>query len=132
MAHYSRDKWARTGCLVLDPEKAVDTVEWGFLFTKLRKYGLVKLLYTPPTARIKTGPYVSKQVPIDRGTRQGCPPSPLLFMLAIEPLAEALLRTQDEWGIPFGDGTHAVSLYADLLIYLRDVGQPCATIERPA
>lgn len=137
MARYSRDRWAHARCLVLDLEKAFDTLEWEFLFSVLRKYGLgeeylglVKLLYTSPTARVRTGPYVSRQIPIERGTRQGCPLSPLLFALAIEPLAETLRSTQDEWGIPLGYGTHTVSLYADdLLICLRDVGQSCTVIE---
>lgn len=118
-------------------EKAFDTLEWGFLFAVLHKYGLgeaflglVKLLYMCPVARVKTDSYISERVPIERGTRQGCPLSPLLFGFAIEPLAEALRNTQDEWGIPLGDVIHAVSLYADdLLIYLRDVGQSCAAIE---
>ena len=40
----------------------------------------------------------------------------------MEPLALMLRKRGGEWGIPLGDGTHIVSLYADdLLLYIRDI-----------
>lgn len=53
--------------------------------------------------------------------RQGCPLSPLLFSLAIEPLSIMLKTSQQFKGIFRNHVEHRVSLYADdLLLYISD------------
>lgn len=82
------------GCITLDLRQAFDTLRWDYMFRVLEKFGIppdylkwVKLLYSTPTARARTGRHISHEYRIGRGTRQGCPLSPLLFVLALEPLA---------------------------------------------
>lgn len=71
---------------------------------------------------MRTNNVSSELFSVSRGTRQGCPLSPLLFAIAIEPLALSLHQTTQLTGI-FREGQeHRVSLYADdLLLYLSDV-----------
>lgn len=112
----------------LDAEKAFDRVEWNYLFTALKKFGFgnniiswIRLLYTAPSASVKTNADSSSFFPLFRGTRQGCPLSPLLFALAIEPLSIALKTSPSICGIHRGGTEHRVSLYADdLLLYVQD------------
>ncbi|CAI5697409.1 unnamed protein product [Oreochromis niloticus] len=114
--------------LSLDAEKAFDRVEWDFLFSTLSKYGIgpnyisfVRLLYTKPQASVNTNNIISSPFLLHRSTRQGCPLSPLLFALVIEPLAIQLRSIKDYKGIRRFGVEHKVSLYADdLLLYIAD------------
>ena len=112
----------------LDAEKAFDRVEWPYLFSSLQRFGFnlrfvswIKLLYSSPQALVCTNTQRSNPFPLFRGTRQGCPLSPLLFALAIEPLSIALKSEGGLKGIRRHGEEHRVSLYADdLLLYVSD------------
>ncbi|KAJ1127846.1 hypothetical protein NDU88_006239 [Pleurodeles waltl] len=66
---------------------------------------------TDPKAGVKTGAVISKEFVI----------SPLLFALAIDPIAARLRNEAKPWGIPDGSVHRIISLYADdALIYLCD------------
>lgn len=95
----------------------------------LEKYGFgqrliswVKLLYSSPMALVQTNNVYSVYFPLHRSTRQGCPLSPLLLAVAIEPLAIALGSDPSIIGIIRNRIEHRVSLYADdLLLYLSNL-----------
>uniref|UniRef100_A0A803K359 Reverse transcriptase domain-containing protein n=1 Tax=Xenopus tropicalis TaxID=8364 RepID=A0A803K359_XENTR len=106
--------------LKLDIRKAFDSVAWPYLYFTLQKWGFgpkfitwIKALYHNPIGRINIGPQVSDTFPIERGTRQGCPLSPLLFDLIIEPLAIAIRNDPDIHGFKLGGQEHVLSLFAD-------------------
>ena len=112
----------------VDAEKAFDRVEWDYLFTVLKKFGLgnvfiswIRLLYTSPLASISTNGNQSSFFTLSCGTRQGCPLSPLLFTLAIEPLSIFLRSSTTFTGISHLGTEFKLSLYADdLLLYISD------------
>ena len=117
----------------MDAHKAFDRIEYNYLFATLGKFGFgptfcswIKILYASPQASVRTNKTMSKYFPLFRGTRQGCPLSPQLFDLAIEPLAVMLRNREDLVGIRKGGHMNKVSLYADdLVLFLTN---PVATV----
>lgn len=117
------------GLLFLDAEKAFDRLEWQYLWRVLKefKFGpkfikMIQVLYANPSARVCIGGVISNLFTINRGTRQGCPLSPLIFNLSIEPLAQYIRNNITISPIHIGTSTHKVSMYADgTLIYMSDV-----------
>lgn len=114
--------------IAFDAEKAFDRVEWDYLFYSLGHFGFgqkfirwIEILYSVPVAAVRTNNNISHFFHLQRGTGQGCPLSPLLFALTIEPLAIALRENVNIKGIVRGGIENKVSLYADdMLLYLTD------------
>lgn len=78
-------------------------------------------LYDSPQAKVKHYGFKSVPFSIRRGTWQGCPLSPLLFILAMEPLAEAIRSHPDITGVEIAGTPHKISLFADdILITLTN------------
>ena len=109
--------------LSLDQEKAFDRVDWPFLFRTLSCLGFgqpfiswVRLLYSGVRSAILVNGYTSNSFWPSRGVRQGCPLSPLLYVITIEVLAANLRSHPDIVGLrPSGlnCALPVVSLYAD-------------------
>lgn len=110
--------------LTIDAEKAFDNVSWEWLNRVLDRMGVLgpfrvylSSLYADPLARIYTTGYLSAIFPLQKGTRQGCPLSPLLFNLAIEPLSRRLAGALDIRGIQVGNVELKCAQFADDMIF---------------
>lgn len=114
----------------IDIEKAFDSVDWQYMHKVLENMGFgpgfrcwVNLLYSAPRMAVRLGTMVSDFFQIGRGTRQGCPLSPFLFALMMEPLARALRHSEEVQAIRVGSINECIALYADdLLLFLKDPG----------
>ncbi|KAJ8351007.1 hypothetical protein AAFF_G00165500, partial [Aldrovandia affinis] len=82
----------------IDQEKAFDRVQHGFLHGVLRRMGFgprfigwVRTLYAGVYSCVRVNGFLSG--PVEQlGVRQGCPLSPLLYVLFMEPFAELVRR----------------------------------------
>lgn len=104
----------------LDAEKAFDRIEWSYLLYILSKYGFgqkciqwVRAMYNKPIAVVKTNRQISSPFRLFRSTKQGCPASPSLFILAIEPLACAIRSNKNISGITLHNYDFKINLFAD-------------------
>ncbi|KAH9265112.1 hypothetical protein BASA83_011342 [Batrachochytrium salamandrivorans] len=86
-----------THVLFIDIRKAFDTVPVGALLWKLQNMGFprrtlafLKALYTSSSARARAGSLLSDPFPVQRGVRQGCPLSELLFNLFINDILDGV------------------------------------------
>ncbi len=121
-------KWSKAAVIALDAEKAFDQIEWQYLYSVLNKFGFgkkirtcIEMLYANQKSAVLTNLDKSDYVPLYRGTRQGCCLSPLLFNLALEPLAIRIRHHASISGITIGSVETRLSLFADdLLIFLKD------------
>ena len=128
LIQHSSGSKAKSLVISLDAEKAFDRIEWPYLLKVLSKFNLgdnfikwISLLYAAPNASVITNGLRSPAFAVRRGCRQGCPASPLLFALAIEPLAEAFRNDPLVSGIEIGPIHHKISLYCDdVLLFLTD------------
>ena len=115
--------------LLLDFEKAFDSVEWNFLFKTLKKFNFgpnfiswVKILYTNPIFRIKNNGWISKTCQMNRGIRQGCPISAMLYLFVAEILALKLRENNNIPGIKINDSTEIKTIQHadDLTLSLKN------------
>uniref|UniRef100_A0A8C5LIY0 Reverse transcriptase domain-containing protein n=1 Tax=Leptobrachium leishanense TaxID=445787 RepID=A0A8C5LIY0_9ANUR len=106
--------------LSLDAEKAFDRAEWPFLFSLLQHIRLpesflaaINALYTSPSAQILLPGAEPIPFMISNGTRQGCPLSPALFALYLEPLLQHIRMNPGIQGLTVRSESFKVSAYAD-------------------
>lgn len=109
--------------LGLDQEKAFDRVNHRFLLATLQRMGFgekflsfIRLLYRGAVSRVGINGHFSRAVAQAGGVRQGCPVSPLLYVLYLEPLLARFRKEHSFLGlhIPGGEGVRAkVTAYAD-------------------
>ena len=59
-------------------------------------------------------------IPLKSGTRQGYPFSPYLFNIVLEVLGRAIRQQMEVKGIQTGKEEIKLSLFADMIVYLRD------------
>ena len=99
--NYTNDQSIPGLILLLDFEKAFDTLEWSFVEKTLQHYGFgpsiqkwIQTLYCDIESGVMNNGWMSECFKIERGVRQGCPLSPYLFVLSVEVLASAIRSDQ--------------------------------------
>ena len=112
----------------IDAEKAIDKVQHPFLIKTLSKVGIeeaflniINAIYERPTANIILNGQKLRAFPLRSGTRQGYPPSSLLFNILLEVLATAIRQEKEIKDIQVGKEETKLSLFADnMIVYIEN------------
>uniref|UniRef100_A0A670KCB4 Reverse transcriptase domain-containing protein n=1 Tax=Podarcis muralis TaxID=64176 RepID=A0A670KCB4_PODMU len=109
--------------IFIDAEKAFDNVSWEFLLQCLGKAGIegpylkgIRAIYSEQQARMIINDNLTKPFKIKKGTRQGCPLSPLLFIMVLEVIANRIREAANVRGIKIGNKEFKLKAYADDLV----------------
>ncbi|KAI3356005.1 hypothetical protein L3Q82_017278 [Scortum barcoo] len=113
-------------CFV-DLEKAFDRVPRGILWGVLREYGVrgpllraVRSLYDRSRSLVRIAGSKSDLFPVHVGLRQGCPLSPVLFIIFMDRISR---RSQGPEGVRFGNHRISSLLFADDVVLLASSSQ---------
>ncbi|KAK3548162.1 hypothetical protein QTP70_004839 [Hemibagrus guttatus] len=107
---------------VVDLEKAFDRVPRGILWEVLWEYGVhgpllraVRSLYNWSRSLVRIASCKSDLFPVHVGLRQGCPLSPVLFIVFMDRISR---RSQGLEGVWFGDHRISLLIFADDVVLL--------------
>ena len=116
----------------IDFKKAFDKVSHALLWQKLVNYGIdgkfiniIKSMYSKVKSCVRSNDGLTEFFPYNKGLRQGCLLSPLLFALFLIDLNNFLLKESS--GITIWDIQICAMLYADDLILLAESEQDLQT-----
>ena len=129
LIHYT-DKPNQKGIAIfLDFKKAFDFIEWNYLLQTLQFFNFghdiqnwIKIFYNNVTSCVLNNGHASTFFSLQRGVRQGCPLSGVLFVLGIELLSRSLKNDPTIKGIQVNKQELKISQYADdTTVFVRDL-----------
>uniref|UniRef100_A0A803TKB6 Reverse transcriptase domain-containing protein n=1 Tax=Anolis carolinensis TaxID=28377 RepID=A0A803TKB6_ANOCA len=121
--YYEKNRQKEVAFLFLDAEKAFDSVNWFCMLEILSEMDIgfffmnaIKKIYSQQSARIIINGQLSDTIEVKKGTRQGCPLSPLLFILTAEILLDVIRKNEDLKGLRTKNNSYKIRAYADDIV----------------
>ena len=114
--------------IFLDFQKAFDSIEWEYLKAALKAFNFgpnllnwIDVLYNEASSCVINNGHSTSFFHLQRGVRQGCPLSGLLFIIGIELFARALKNDQSIKGVNVETKEIKIMQYADdTTVFVKD------------
>lgn len=123
-------KGEKSMLLSIDYAKAFDTLSTDAIMKAMKIYGFkehflewIQILLKERKSCIKNNNYISRFFDMERGVRQGCPLSPLLFICTVELLARNIRNDKKIKGIKISQNSRPAKIRQfadDTTLFLRD------------
>lgn len=116
----------KIGFFFLDAEKAFDNINWQFMKKVLEEMSFhiffytINNIYSKQNAAIRINNELTQTFLVQRGTSQGCPLSPLLFILTLEILLKNIQRDDSVQGIKIKNHHFKYQAFADIVFFVSD------------
>ena len=125
----SKKKEIENIILSIDYEKAFDTLAKTAILKAIEYFGLgkkfkrwIKILLTDRQSCVKNSGFISEDFGMERGVRQGCPISPLLFLITTELLSINIRKDNKIKGCRIGRTSTKIKQFADdTTLFLADL-----------
>ena len=120
MLHLASIKKITGFLLLIDFQKAFDSVEWNYIDKILPLFNIgdsfrtwVKILYGNSKSTVINNGYASEFFELQRSVRQGCPLAAFIFLLVVEILAICIRKSRNIRGLQIGNEIIKISQFAD-------------------
>ncbi|KAJ4436078.1 hypothetical protein ANN_18705 [Periplaneta americana] len=121
--HYHIHPNEQAALISLDLEKAFDNIDHQYMYRVLERFNIpvvmldtIRALYETAHSKISVNGYLTTPVKIEKGIRQGCPLSTILFAIIMEPCIRSIYDYVSS--ISTNKNLHTVRAYADDISFL--------------
>uniref|UniRef100_A0A803TLV0 Reverse transcriptase domain-containing protein n=1 Tax=Anolis carolinensis TaxID=28377 RepID=A0A803TLV0_ANOCA len=140
--YYEHHHEKEIALLAIDAEKAFDNLNWSFFKLLFKELDIgfyflnaIEAIYSRQTAKVTINNQQSREFKIEKGTRQGCPLSPLIFIFALELLINSIRKDKELKGTKIRNQEYKIRAFADDVICIieeprQQISKWMATIER--
>jgi hypothetical protein len=118
------------GMILFDFKAAFPSIECKFMFDSLKWLGMparqlrfIEMIYDRTVVRIKLAGAEGEPFAMNRGIRQGCPMSPLIFAVVVDILLRKLAHRLQEAGLTRAFADDTAMVLRDLFASFRSVAQ---------
>uniref|UniRef100_A0A803U0R0 Reverse transcriptase domain-containing protein n=1 Tax=Anolis carolinensis TaxID=28377 RepID=A0A803U0R0_ANOCA len=133
--YYENNPQKEVGLVFLDAEKAFDNTSWEFLLEMIKDMdtgfyfiNAIKSIYSKQRANIIVNGRDTGYINIKKGTRQGCPLSPLLSIMTLEILLEEIRKDEELRGTKIRKDEYKIKAFADDVVCI--VENPLETLPK--
>lgn len=130
--YYEKHSEKQVAFIFFDAQKAFDNVYWHFILGQLKQtigeaeyVRMIEAMYTEQKARFLINVELSESIDITKGTRQGCPLRPLLFILTMEVLNCNIRKDKRIKGIKIKDQEYKLLAFHDDLAVVLEEPEEC-------